>query len=56
MARKVYLEVKVKVILNIDDDLEVSKAMEEIDYSFNSGDGFDVLDTEMLDYEITNSK
>jgi hypothetical protein len=56
MARKVYLEVKVKVVLHIDDDLEVSKAMEEIDYSFNSGDGFDVLDTEMLDYEITDSK
>lgn len=56
MARKVYLEVNVKVILNIYDDLEVSKAMEEIDYSFDSGNGFDVEDTEILDYEITDSK
>jgi hypothetical protein len=56
MARKVYLEVKVKVILNLDDDTTVSKVMEEVDYSFDSGDGFDVLDTEILDYEITDSK
>lgn len=56
MARKVYLKVEVKVILSIDDDLEVSKAIEEIDYAFNSGEGFDVLDTEILDYEVTDSK
>jgi hypothetical protein len=57
MARKVYLEVKVKVILNLDDDTEVSKAMEEVDYKFESNSKyFDVLDTEILDYEITDSK
>jgi len=57
MARKVYLEVKVKVILNLDDDTEVSKAMEEVDYNFTSNSKyFDVLDTEILDYEITDSK
>jgi hypothetical protein len=57
MARKVYLEVKVKVILNLDDDTTVSKAMEEVDYSFNSNSKyFDVLDTEILDYEVTDSK
>ena len=57
MARKVYLEVKVKVILNLDDDTEVSKAMEEVDYDFRSNSKyFDVVDTEILDYEITDSK
>ena len=57
MARKVYLEVKVKVILNLDDDTTVSKAMEEVDYNFTSNSKyFDVLDTEILDYEITDSK
>ena len=57
MARKVYVEVKVRVILNLDDDTEVSKAMEEVDYSFNSNSKyFDVLDTEILDYEVTDSK
>jgi hypothetical protein len=56
MARKVYVKVEVKVILNLDDDMEASKAMEEIDYSFDSGEGFDVLDTELLDYEVTDSK
>lgn len=56
MARKVYLEVKTRLILSIDDTMEVSRAIEEMDYSFNSGEGFDVLDTEILDYEITDSK
>ncbi len=36
MARKVYLEVVVKVVLNLDNDMMVSKAMEEINYNFNS--------------------
>lgn len=49
---KVFLEVKVKVILNLDDDTTVGRAMQEIDYSFKSGEGFDVLDTEILDYEL----
>jgi hypothetical protein len=57
MARKVYLEVKVRVILNLDDDTTVTKAMEEVDYSFNSNSKyFDVLDTEILDWEIIDSK
>jgi hypothetical protein len=30
--------------------------MEQIDYSFNSGEGFDVLDSEILDYEVNDSK
>jgi len=56
MARKVYLKIEVSVILNVDDDMEVSKVIEEIDYNFDSGEGFDVLDTQLRDYEITNSK
>ena len=57
MARKVYLEVKVRVILNLDDDTTVSKAMEEVDYDFRSNSKyFDVELTEILDYEITDSK
>ena len=57
MARKVYIEVKVKVILSLDDDTEVSKAMEEVDYNFTSNSKyFYVWDTEILDYEIIDSK
>ena len=55
MARKVYLEVKLRVILNLDNDTTVSKAMEEIDYEFKSNSKyFDVELTEILDYEITS--
>jgi len=50
----VILEVKVRLI--IDTDIYISEVMEVINYSFNSGEGFDVLDTEILDYDITDSK
>lgn len=56
MARKVYLKIEVSVILSVDDDMEIDKVIEEIDYSFNSGEGFDVLDTQLRDYEVTDSK
>lgn len=56
MARKVYLEVKVKLILNLEEGISIQKVMEEIDYRFNSGEDFDVLETEILDCEVTDSK
>jgi hypothetical protein len=58
MARKIYVDVKVRLILNLDDNIEVAEAIQEMDYSFHSTSesGFDVLDTEIVDYEITDSK
>ena len=57
MARKVFLEVKIKVVLNMDEGVEVSKVMEEMDYCFISTlDEADVENTEILDWEIIDSK
>ena len=57
MARKAFIEVKVKLVVNLDEGIEVSKFMEEVDYNFTSTlIEADVEDTEILDYEVTDSK
>jgi hypothetical protein len=55
--RKVYVEVKVKLIINMDDGVEVQEVVNELDYSFNSQtDGATIEDTEILDHEVKDSK
>jgi hypothetical protein len=57
MARKVYVEVKVKLVLNMNEGIEVSEVLDEMDYDFTSNhDGADILDMEILDHEVTDSK
>lgn len=57
MARKVTVEVKVKLTINMDEGIEVSDVINELDYDFTSStDGADVEDTEILDHEVTDSK
>ncbi len=55
--RKVYVEVKVKLILNMDEGIEVGEVIDDINYEFLSNtEGVDVEDTEILDYNVTDSK
>lgn len=57
MSRKVTVEVKIKVTLNMDEGIEVSEVINELDYNLTSNtDGADVEDTEILDHEVTDSK
>ncbi len=57
MARKVTVEVKVKLTINMDEGIEVSEVINELDYDFTSNtDGADVEDTEITDHEVTDSK
>jgi hypothetical protein len=53
--RKVYVEVKVKLIINCDEGLEISQIIDEMDYSFTTGKA-EIEDTEILDHEVTDSK
>lgn len=58
MSRKVYVEVKVKLAINMDEGLELADVIDNLDYSFvaqNDG-AADIEDTEILDYEVTDSK
>jgi len=53
--RKVFVEVK--LVINANDDVEFSKVMDELDYNFTDTTGrADVEDSEILDYEVTDSK
>lgn len=57
MARKVYVEAKVKLIVRADDDADIDNVLSEMDYSFSDTTGkADIEDTEILDWDITDSK
>lgn len=57
MARKVYVEAKVKLIIRANDDADIDEVLNEMDYSFSDTTGkADIEDTEILDWEITDSK
>ena len=57
MARKVYVDVKVRLVINMDEGITVGKVVEELDYNFASTmDEADLLESEILDFEIIDSK
>jgi hypothetical protein len=57
MARKVEIEVKVKLMVNMDEGVEVSDIMDEMDYNFSdTTTKADIEDTEILDWTVKNSK
>ena len=58
MSRKIYVEVKVKLLLRTDaDDAGVNDALEDMDYAFHSNDDLtNIEDTEIIGFEIKDSK
>jgi len=55
--KKVYVEVTTRLIISMDEDVEVSEVISEMDYNFDSQtDGADIVDTEIRDFEVTDSK
>jgi hypothetical protein len=55
--RKVYADVKVRLIINADEGVSIFETLENMDYNFTSStDGADIVDTEIKDCEITDSK
>jgi hypothetical protein len=57
MSRKVFVEVKVKLVLNMDEGVEVGDVISEMDYDFTSQtSGVEIEDTEILDHEVMDSK
>lgn len=57
MSRKVYVEVKVKLIINMNEGIEVDEVINEMDYNFNSNTlGADMYDYSIEDYEVVDSK
>jgi hypothetical protein len=57
MARKVYLDVKVSLILYMEDGIEVSDAMENVHLLMSSSDDdIEVVDSNIESYDVTDSK
>ena len=57
MSRKVYVEVTTRLIIDMDEGIEVDEVIGELDYDFTSTtDGADIVDTEIRDYEVKDSK
>jgi hypothetical protein len=57
MTRKVFVQVTVSVVINMDEGIEVSEVLNDMDYNFKSNtNGADVVDTELSDFEVYDSK
>ena len=55
--RKIFVEVKVKLIISSDENTKISDVINEMDFNFKSTtSSADIIDAEILDYNITDSK
>jgi hypothetical protein len=57
MDRKIYVEVKVRLIVRADEGVSVDEIIQEMDYNFTDKTGkADIEDMEIKDFEVTDSK
>ena len=55
--RKVYVNVTTRLIINADEGVDIGGVIDGMDYDCNSKDDrADIVDTEIVGYEITDSK
>lgn len=55
--KTIFITATIDLIINMDEDSDINKVMEELDYSFMDTTGTaDVVDTEIIHYDITNCK
>ena len=55
--RKVYVTVETRIIMQMDEGIEVGDVISEMDYDFTpQTEGVDFVDTEIRDFEVTDSK
>jgi len=55
--RKVYVNASVRLIMNLKEGVSVDDAISELEYVFNLDlDHGDMIDTEIMDYEVEDSK
>ena len=57
MSRKVYVTVTARLILRVEEGIEVGDVIDNMEYGFSSQtDGAEIEDTEIEDFEVTDSK
>lgn len=55
--RKVTIELEMRVVMSVDEGVEISDVVNELDYQINDTTSTaDILDTEITDYEVIDSK
>ena len=55
--RKVTVELEMRVVMSVDEGVEISEVVNELDYQLNDTTSTaDILDTEITDYEVIDSK
>jgi hypothetical protein len=55
--RKIYVDVKVRLIMNLEEEVSVDDAISEMDYVFNlENEHGEMVDTEIMDYNVEDSK
>jgi hypothetical protein len=55
--RKVTVKLEMKVVMLVDEGVEISEVVNELDYKVNDTTTVaDILDTEISDYEVIDSK
>jgi len=54
--RKVTIKLGVNVVMLVDEGIEISEVVNELDYNVNDTTAAaDILDTEIIDYEVIDS-
>ena len=55
--RKVYVNVTARLNIRVDEGVDINEVLDEMDYDFTSQtNGADIEDTEITDWDITDSK
>ena len=54
--RKVTIKLEMRVVMSVDEGIEIAKVVNELDYQVNdTTTAADILDTEIIGYEIVDS-
>jgi len=55
--RKVTVKLEVRLVMSVDEGVEISNIVNELDYQINdTTTAADILDTEITDFEVEDSK
>ena len=55
--RKVTVKLEMKIVMSVDEGMKISELIQELDYQVtDTTTAADILDTEIVDYEVIDSK
>lgn len=55
--RKVTIKLEIRIVMSVDEGVDISEVVNELDYQINdTTTTADILDTEITDFEIQDSK